>query len=237
MTALCLCLVAAGCKSPFDRTRDASGGGGTGTLSGSSNFVIFSDELKTGGGAFEYPGGENQSLSFADTSNPISRRSIRYSWNGQPTVAGSADATFAGFDLMHVVDNTPTLTIYAATPGRDLRQTGYTKATFYARGTLASNTVLKIEVSDDGNTSTSDPCLVLSAAGTDNSACDANGLDLLKMPAQVLTSSWRQYTITIPTASLGNVKDLFKATFVFAPSYGAIPQGGVIYVDQIQYEH
>src|ERR1039458_9963935 len=78
MTALCLCLVAAGCKSPFDRTRDASGGGGTGTLSGSSNFVIFSDELKTGGGAFEYPGGENQSLSFADTSNPISRRSIRY---------------------------------------------------------------------------------------------------------------------------------------------------------------
>src|SRR5436309_2307110 len=40
-----------GChKAPFDRTQDPSGGGALGTF-GSGNFVIFSSELKSGGGA------------------------------------------------------------------------------------------------------------------------------------------------------------------------------------------
>src|SRR5207248_2556262 len=60
-----------GCKSPFDRTRDASSGGGLGTFGANGGLVVFSNELKTGGGSFFYPGGENQTISFADTSNPI----------------------------------------------------------------------------------------------------------------------------------------------------------------------
>src|SRR4051812_40967478 len=87
-------LLLAGCNlSPFGRTRDASGGGGTGAFSG--NFVIFNNELITGGGAFEYPGPEGQILTFTDASNPISRRSIRYSWTGESV---NNQTIFAGFD-------------------------------------------------------------------------------------------------------------------------------------------
>jgi len=223
-----------GCRNPFDRTRDASGGGPTGTFGNSSTFVVFSNELQTGGGAFEYPGSDGQSLVFNDTSNPISRRSIRYGWTGQ-AVAGQT--VFAGFDLMH----TPQLSAYATTPGRDLHLAGYMKVTFYARGSLSSNTVLKIEVADDGNTTTPDPCVTLymGAVPPSPDPCDANGSDNLKMTPQVLTSSWQPYTITLLNSvlSMSNVKDFFKATFVFTPAVGApAGQGGTAYFDQIQYE-
>ena len=76
-------VLSAGCnKSPFDSTKDASNGGATGTITGNAAFVVFNSELVTGGGAFEFPGADGQSLTFNDTSNPISHRSIRYSWTG-----------------------------------------------------------------------------------------------------------------------------------------------------------
>jgi hypothetical protein len=225
-------LLMVGCKSPFDRTRDASGGG-TGTIGSSPTYVVFSNELKTGGGAFEYPGGENQTLSFTDTSNPISYRSIRYNWTGA-TVAGQS--VFAGFDLMDTV----TQATYSSTQGRDLRAAGYTKVTFYARGSLSTNTVLKVEVSADGNPNDADPCITLSTSGNaaDNT-CLLFGQfpNPLAMPVQQLTSSWQQYTINVPNSSLANVKDFFKATFVFTPVF-SVPagQGGTAYFDQIQYQ-
>jgi len=233
---IALCLATAGCQNPFNRTRDASGAGPTGTISATTDFVVFRDELTTGGGAFEFPGSDAQSLSFNDTSNPLSRRSIRYSWTGD-AVAGQS--VFAGFDLMH----TTTLAAYAGTPGRNLVATGsnpnYTKVTFYARGSLSSNTVLKIEVADDGNTTTPDPCLTLSKAGAQaDDVCSANGPDPFAQPPQVLSTNWMPYTLAIPNASLlSNIKDFFKATFVFTPSFGAPQgQGGTVYIDKIQYE-
>ncbi len=231
LSACCL-LLASGCnKNPFDRTRDASNGGGTGAITGGSNFVIFNNELVSGGGAFEFPGSEGQSLIFNDTSNPISHRSIRYSWTGEP-VAGQS--IFAGFDLMH----TALFSDYVSTPGRNLHQANYTKVTFFARGTLSSNTELKIEVSDDGKTPTPDPCLVLSTDGLDpNNLCDANGFDPFKMAPMQITSSWRQYTITVNNSALTSIKDFFKATFVFTPAIGApTGQGGTAYFDVIQYQ-
>jgi hypothetical protein len=219
----------AGCnKSPFERTRDASGSGFTGQLIPGGTLRVFSSELLTGGGAFEYPGSENQTLTFNDRSNPISQRSIRYNWNGQPAATGGTDHTFAGFDLMH----TALFSQYASTPGRNLQAAGYTKATFYARGSLSSNTALKVEVADEGNQATPDGCLTLSTGTTD--AC-GNGA------TKQLTGDWQQYTIMIPAAALQNVKDIFKATFVFTDPLPGVPgqapgQGGTVYLDQIQYE-
>src|SRR5438552_16843918 len=87
LTAACL-LLAFGCnKNPFDRTQNASGGGPTGSFTGANSFVIFNNELTSGGGAFDFHGSDGQSLSFNDMSNPISQRSIRYRWTGQ-LVAG-----------------------------------------------------------------------------------------------------------------------------------------------------
>jgi len=236
-----LCLLSSGCRNPFDRTRDASGAGPTGTFSGNANFVIFNNELVSGGGAFLYPGGENQSLSFSDTSNPIGYRSIRYSWTGglvsAPGCTPNPTSLFAGFDLMH----TAVFSDYASTPGRDLHQGNYVKVTFFARGSLSSHTVLKIEAatpSSPAGCSTPPivPCLWLSDSNSIDIDDGANDQKCGHLP---MTGSWQAYTVPIPSGWLAGtqVKDFFKATFVFNQPFG-VPagQGGTVYFDQIQYE-
>jgi hypothetical protein len=193
-------IAVAGCKSPFDRTRDASGGGGTGAITGGTNLVVFSNELKTGGGAFLFPGGENQTLSFNDTSNPVSARSIRYVWNGGDVSAPGCTPNplhvFAGFDLMH----TALFSDYATTKGRDLHAAGYGKVTFFARGSLSANTVIKIEVAAPGSppgcvTPPVVPCITLSTTGTDG---DPGSPTCSK---GMLTSGWGSFMVTGITSS------------------------------------
>jgi hypothetical protein len=221
---------AAGCKNPFDRTRNADGGGALGIFGTGANMVVFSSELATGGGAFLYPSGENQALSFNDTSNPVSARSIRYTWNGQEVPnSGVQQHIFAGFDLMHV----PTQAAYTSTPGRDLRQANYSRVSFYARGTLSTNTFAKIEVADDGNTGTPAPCANLSESGllddTNIGATPCNN-------PKVLSSQWRAYEIPISNNNLQGLKDFFKVTFIYNQPVGNAPgQGGTIYIDNIVY--
>jgi hypothetical protein len=224
----------AGCgDNPFERTKNGSGGGPTGTFGGTSSFVIFSSELMSGGGAFLYPGAEGQSLSFNDRSNPVSERSIRYSWTGEE-VAGQHN--FAGFDLMH----TPTQAEYdVATSGRDLRQAGYNRVTFYARGTLSTNTLLKVEVVDDGQEATINAsCVSLSMDGTLDDGVNPGSNACGRL--DTLTSSWQKFSIPIasPATTLDDVRDFFKATFVFNDPFVGAPagQGGTVFIDQIQYE-
>jgi hypothetical protein len=206
--------------------------------------VIFDNELSSGGGAFLYPGGENQTLSFADRSNPLSQRSIRYSWNGGdvswPGCSPNPEHSFAGLDLMH----TPTQTQYNSTPGRDLRQGGYNKVTFFARGSLASYTVLKIEVASPGVPAGTcpgvvSPCLILSSDGVTTDP----GSPTCPADPKPLTGQWQQYTINVAPSNLTSVKDFFKATFIFENLPGCVPsvctapgQGGTVYFDVIQYQ-
>jgi hypothetical protein len=215
-----------GCKSPSDSVRDASGGGPTGSF-GTGNLVVFSNELKTGGGAFEYPNGDNQILSFNDTSNPISARSIRYNWNGQSV---NGQTGFAGFDLcfVPVVDNN--FTHYNNDTPRDLRAAGYNHVTFYARGNFASNEFIKVEVADDGDGGAIPPCVALSPNG------DLD--DTAGLPCGTLASigtAWGSHTITITNSHLNPLKDFFKATFVCLNT-GNIPCGSsTVYFDNIVY--
>src|ERR1041385_398507 len=81
--AVCVAFILAGCKkNPIDRLVNPVPDG---ALSQTNHiFVIYDDELKTGGGLGLFPGGENQTITLLDASSP--RRSdnqIRYSWNGQ----------------------------------------------------------------------------------------------------------------------------------------------------------
>ncbi len=224
-------LVLAGCdKSPFERTT-SSQGGAIGGFGGTASLTVFSDELVSGGGAFLYPGGENQALTFGDETSPLSRRSIRYAWNGRPPKAGDSSFTFAGFDLMH----TATQAQYdAASTGRDLRTAGYTKVTFYARGVLRTRTVLKVEVADDGAGGATPPCLTLYTADS----VDTDDTTTPCGTSQAMTGDWAKFTISVPNSALANVKDLFKATLVFNnPPLNLTPgQGGTVYFDQIYYE-
>jgi hypothetical protein len=237
MTGVSALILLSGCnKSPFERTKDASGGGATGTIMAGGTFVIFKNELITGGSAFEYPAGENQVLSFSDRSNPISQRSIRYVWNGNdvsnPNGTPNPEHTFVGFTLIHVVDETSDKHIYSNTAGRDLHAAGYSKATFYARGTLSSNTVLKVEVAANGTNPPQAPCMIFSTNGTDTDP----GTPTCTATAQ-LTADWKRFSMSIPLANLSAVKDFLKATFVFDPGIYTNPgQGGTVYFDVIQYE-
>lgn len=221
-----------GCKkNPFDRTKNDEGGA-LGRFGVAGSLKVFSDELFTGGGAFLYPGGENQTLSFDDQSNSVSARSIRYMWNGKPPKAGDPDFIFAGVDFMH----TPTQATYDATPGRDLRSAGYTKVTFYARGSLSTYNVVKIEVADDGPNGLTPPCLALY---TNDSLITDDTLNPCGTSA-ILSADWRQYTISVPNTALASVKDYLKATFVFRHPSGALNQtpgqGGTLYLDAIFFE-
>jgi hypothetical protein len=225
-------------QSPFKATRDASGGG-INKFGVASSLVVFNNELTTGGGAFEYPSGDNQVLTFNDTSNPISRRSIRYMWTGGDVLAPGCNPnpehSFAGFDLMY----TPLISNYSISsnsPGRDLSKAGYSKVTFYARGSLSSSTILKIEVAAQGVAAGCPvpphvSCVTLSNSGIaddPNYPCGATAK---------FGSSWQPYTIPIIPGALTNVKDFFKATFIFTPVPGftAPGQGGIAYFDMIQY--
>ena len=217
-------LSVAGCKkSPFDRTRNGDPGA-AGAFGVAGGFGIFNGELSTGGGAFLYPGGENAGLSFADRSDPITARSIRFNWTGQPTQAGGP-GNFAGFDLMHTID----FGSYATTPGRNLTAANYSQAVFYFRGSLAADTYAKVEVAADGVSGPpADGCLILSTDGSNPEAgtCPA---------VRTLTANWQQGMISIPHAALANVKDFFKVTLIYNQPSGA-GQGGVIYVDAINYK-
>ena len=222
-------LLAAGCKSPFGRTKDSSSGP-TGSLGGSGQFAVFNDELVSGGGAFEYPGGNNLSLAFDDHSDPLSRRSIRFAWNGQPTDATTI--TFAGMSLMHV----PVFANYDITPPRDLRAAGYTRVVFAARGALSTFTSVKIEAGGPASA-----CMTLSASGTTNECFLNNNPATPCLTCQTLpfSSGWRSYSLPLSSAQQSAIKDFFKATFIFDnPTPGSTNpgQGGTIYLDQIFYK-
>ena len=131
--------------------------------------------------------------------------------------------------------HTATEAEYAGTPGRTLTQAGYRSVSFYARGSLTSRTVAKIEVADDADGGRTPPCVVLY---TDQSGV-TNDLGNPCPISQTLTDSWRQYRISIdPSVDLAGVKDYLKATLVFnqlAPNTNP-GTGGIIYLDQIFYE-
>jgi len=189
---------------------------------------IYTDDLHQGG-AFLYPGGDNQTLSFSDTSNPSNgANSIRYFWTGGDT---AGQHVFVGMDLMH----TGALAEYASTPGKDLRSGAYTRVTFDARGSLPSDVVVKVEASDDGVQSTPAPCIVLSATGLLDDSTPGNPVASCTNKATLL-GTWQSYSLSVSAGDLASVKDYFKATFIYKGTLGSTGSGGVLYLDQILYK-
>jgi len=218
MILIAMFLSLEGCKNPFSRTKDPDGGP-TGASS-ATQLTIFSNELSSGGGAFQYPGGNNLSLDFSDRSNPLSQRSIRFAWNGQPT--DGTTITYAGMSLMHV----PLFRDYTSTVGRNLQASGYTRVTFYARGSLTTYNAVKVEAG--GPTAA---CMTLSVDGTVDECGNARTAQL--------TGDWQAFSLPVSSAQQSAIKDLFKTTFVFnnpTPGSTAPGQGGVLYLDRIFYQ-
>lgn len=210
-------MLVVGCKrNPVDRLANPVP---SGALPGSSGiFVIYADELRTGGGAGFIPGGENQSLAFDDRSEPRhDNRAIRYEWNGGDVFdpsTGTVQHLFAGF----VLPVTSSLADLDTATGKDLTATTtYMRLQFFARGALSTATKLRIEGPDDGS----------------------GGITPARMEldSSQLTSNWQEFTLNVPPGDFSDVKVFLTISFQYEqpPRTESAGNGGVVYLDDIRY--
>jgi hypothetical protein len=150
---------------------------------------------------------------------------MRYHWTGG-NVAGQF--VYAGVDLMRAGN----LAEYPTTAPIDLRSGRYRLVRFDVRGALSADTVLKIEVADDGDPGTPAPCLVLSESGQDTDSTPNNPVGCQNVGR--LEADWRRFTIPVTDTNLLAVKDFFKATFIYKRT--DLPgSGGTVFFDNIEY--
>lgn len=206
-------VIFSGCKkNPVDRLINPVPEGDVAPASGV--YSIYNDEFKTSAGIGLIPGGENQTIELGDA--------IRYFWNGAdvPDV-GVQQHLFAGYSVII----TPDFTTFDAAQPRNLNAgvATYAKLKFLIRGTLASDTYVRIEGPDDGSGGIV-PIKIESLHGL---AGDFT-----------LTDQWQEKEIVIPSNHFDNVKVFFTLSLQYSqPSGTTVPGGGgTIYIDQVRYE-
>lgn len=226
-TVCCLVFTAVmGCeKNPVSRLINPSPENSSGAWSG--KWVIYDDELKTGGTVMLF--NEGAGLDFNCADNPRSgKKCISYSWNGAQVLTykdppGHPDdylqSDFTGFSLI-CAQTTPE---YAA-GARNLALGGYTKITFWARGYLNSNVYLRAEANSE------DPVLYQRVSGY-------TGVWM-----GTVTPEWQQYTLSVDNSlnKLSTAKDFVK--FIFRYDEDADPDtantmagnGGTVFIDDIE---
>lgn len=214
---LALAAVVTSCrKNPIERLVNPYGDSSVPGVSGT--YVIYDDELKTGGAVGFIPFGENQIIDFADKTSP--RRSadqLRYQWTGldtSSTTAGASQHDFAGFSLFFA----PTIAGAATSPGVNLAPGGYTKVKLWVRGDLSAENRLRIEGPDDGN------------SGTPTARVELTG--------DQLAQGWQEVTLPIPPTDFQNVKVFLTISIQYSqpPRTTAAGNGGTVYLDDIRYE-
>lgn len=183
-------------------------------------YMIFDDEIKTGGGLGLIPGAENQTIEVTDHTSP--RRSIhqmRYSWTGKDVFnhdTGEYQHLFAGFHLFVPAFGSQ---LQSATPKNLAVSPPYTKVKFFIRGSLSQSTTLRIEGPDDG-------------PGGNTPALIESGTDF------TLTNDWQEITLTVPANDFNSVLIYLTITFQYdqPPRTEPAGDGGTIYLDDIRYE-
>jgi hypothetical protein len=204
-------LVLLGCgRHPSNRLTDLASEGAVPTAS--ADWVLYSDELQTGGGFYLIPdAGSHQILDGDRTESYAGRASVRYSWTGA-AILGQHD--FAGFGFLVA----PTIDKDASTPARDLSEYGFTRITFMAKGTLSENTLLRVEGPCDGTGSTVAPRLEISR--------------------EQLAAGWTQYSMPVPDPiSFASIKQYINFVFIYSQPTGTTKagDGGTIFIDQVTY--
>jgi hypothetical protein len=203
-------LAFAGCrKNPIEKLSNTLADGALPQSSGT--FVLYDDEVKTGGGAGFIPGGENQSISFDDQASPEQGyRDIRYIWSGAD-VMGSTETEhlFAGFSMLV----SPDFTAFNTTPARDLSAPGYTSVKLFVKGSLSTGTTLRVEGPSTG----------------------ASNFVAARIEP-TLTSDWQEVTLPIPASDFSRVKVFLTVSLQYAqpPRTTAPGNGGVVYLDNIR---
>lgn len=220
LLALLPVVLSIGCKgNPIERLVNPFGSGVV--PQNTAPYVIYDEEIKTGGGAGFIPSDGNQSLVFDDRSSP--RRSVfatRYTWTGGDVYNPEASPPafqhlFAGFSFL-VSPDFATLSSYA---GRNLFDAGYTKLTLHLRANLSPNTVVRIEGPDDG------------PGGHTTVSADYTAADLI-------ASDWNYIQLSVPSTHFSNVKVFATVSLQYQQPGGTTTPGagGTIYLDDVRYE-
>lgn len=221
LSALFVAVALAGCEqNPIGKLIDPTVSNTTGASSG--HWAIFSDELRTGGATMFLTTSEGQVLDFNCTENPVSgAKCMKYSWDGSAVTeysSGNRQSDYVGFMLIAA----PTLAGHD-TITRDLSAGGYTKVSFYVRGSLNTHVVLRIEANN---------ATYQTASGTN--AWMSNTAD------RVVTSDWKRYEFAL-SGSQAAVRDFIRIVLRYdedgnpdTPN-SAHSNGGTVFLDNIEY--
>lgn len=196
-----------------DTLLDPIPSGATGRWSGV--WVLYDDELKTGGGIMFYtepaPSNPNsQTIDLSCTEYPYSgNKCLKYSWDGSE----SYDSTWkvwqnkwCGMALIVGSDWTQ-----VNTSSKDVSLAGYKKLTFKARGIVDPNVNVRIEAMIKIGQYSSSPAGVLI------------------LNSNTLTSDWSEYTIELNNVSTINI--FLSVVFIYSGNQQS--SGATIYLDDI----
>jgi hypothetical protein len=195
-------------KKPVNRLVNPSASETTGSSTWPGPWVVYDDEIKTGGGVGRFTTPEGQELDFSSRENPHSGNNcIKFSWDGgevtayanpPDTPADYVEHGFVGFSFKVQNDS-----VVGSPATKDLSPGHYTRVSFYAMGTLSSNVTLRIK--GPGTGATESPV--------------------------ALTSDWQLFTVPVN----GNLADSNSfANFVLATAGGVRSNGGTVFLDDIR---
>ncbi|MCB4792311.1 MAG: hypothetical protein LHV68_10570 [Elusimicrobia bacterium] len=211
-----------GCeKNPVKKLINPADSNAIGIWDTNGDWVIYDDEIKTGGAILFFNSLDNQVLDFNCRDNPHSgSKCLKYSWNGKDVYAYGAtpglEHDYCGFSLTASKDVNSYLT---AT--RDISGGTYTKISFWARGDLNTFVYLRLE----GNN------------GTDTSL---SGTDAwMSSDLAPVTSSWQKYEFNI-TGNMTAIKDFVKIVLKYNEGVSpntVVGNGGTVFIDDIKLTH
>ncbi|RLD18982.1 MAG: hypothetical protein DRI36_00040 [Caldiserica bacterium] len=171
-------------------------------------FMIYEDELKTGGGMMFYASPDNQELDFfySDDGNKV----IRYYWNGGEVFDYNSESyqhNWCGFGLIvgHSWEEAEEVSM-------DFSGIGYSKLKFKVKGYLSQNTVLKIEGPKK--------------AGSSEVA------DYIELDSSDISYSWKEFSLPISSSSLKDF-NIYVGIIFEATEKGS---GGEVFIDSLRFE-
>jgi hypothetical protein len=193
----------------------------TGTWSGL--WVLYDDEIRTGGTVMMFTSMNGIVLDFASRENPHQgTQCVKFSWDGGDVTAYSPysiEHDFTGFSLIVA----SSLDKYGIVT-KDLTPGGFTKIAFWVRGSLSSNVYLRLESNNGGPATLS---------GTN--AWMSNTTD------RRVTGSWQRYEFAL-AGNFTSVKDFVKIVLKYDedgdPSTPNVARGngGIVFLDDIHLE-
>lgn len=208
-----------GCdKTPANKITNPAVSNAAGAWDTNADWVLYDDEIRTGGTIMMFNSMDNQILDMSCTDNPYSgSKCIKYTWNGKDVYKYEAPSglehDFCGFSLIASNDVNNIVT-------KDISGGAYTKISFRARGSLNAYVYLRVE-SNNGTSLTPTP---------GNDAWMSNAI----------TSNWTQYDFPITGTTMTSLKDYVKIVLKYdegTPSNTVTGNGGTVFIDDIRLTH